>query len=74
MFGTHSWTGRADLTGGALEFGVGALAGAAVARASAIADLLIAGHACGVVQRAITGTSGPHWIADANSALAASVP
>lgn len=74
MFSTHSWTGRADLTGGTLEFGVGALAGAAVTCASAVADLLIAGHACGVVQRAITGTSSPQWITDANPALAASVP
>lgn len=74
MFSTHSWTGRADFTGRTLEFGVGALAGAAVTCASAIADLLIAGHTCGVVQRAITGTSSPHWITDTNSAFTASVP
>lgn len=74
MFSAHSWTGRADLTGGTLEFGVGALAAAAVASASAVADLLVAGHAGAVVQRAIAGASGPHGIADANSALAAPVP
>lgn len=50
VLSTHSWTGGADLTGGTLEFGVGALADAAVTRASAIADLLVAGHARGVVQ------------------------
>lgn len=50
VFSTDSWTGRADLTGGTLEFGVSALADAAVTRAPAIADLLVAGHTCGVVQ------------------------
>lgn len=45
MFGTHSWTRRADLTGGTLEFGVGALAAAALTLASAVAELLIAGYA-----------------------------
>lgn len=74
VFCTHSWTGRADLTGGTLEFGIGALAGAAVTLASAVADLLIAGHTCGVVQRAITGTSSPHWFTDTDSAFALSMP
>lgn len=74
MLSAHSWTGGADLTGGTLEFGVGALAGAAVTVASAVADLLIGGQTCGVVQRAIAGTSSPHWLTDTNSALTFSVP
>lgn len=74
VFSTHSWTGRADLTGGTLEFGVGALADAAVTRASAIADLLVAGHTCGVVQWAIAGASSPHWLTDTNSAFTVSMP
>lgn len=74
VFSTHSWTGGADLTGGTLEFGVGALADATVTRAPAIANLLIAGHTCGVIQGAITGASSPHQITDTNSAFTASVP
>lgn len=50
VFSTHSWTGRADLTGGTLEFGVSALADATVTCAPAIANLLVAGHTCGVIQ------------------------
>lgn len=74
MFSTDSWTGWAGLTGGTLEFGVSALAGAAFTRSPAVTDLLVAGHARAVVQRAITGASGPHGVTDTHSALTASMP
>lgn len=74
MFNTDSWAGRTSLTGGTLEFGVSALAHAAFTCSSAVADLLVAGHTCAVVQRTITGASGPHGITDTHSALAATVP
>lgn len=74
MFSTHSWAGRASLTGGTLEFGVSALAGATFTLSSAITALLVAGHTCAVVQRAITGASGPHGVTDTHSTLTASMP
>ena len=44
-----SRAGGTDLTGGALELGVGALADATVTGPPAIADLSIAGHTGGLV-------------------------
>lgn len=73
LFSTDSWTGRAGLTGGTLEFGVSALASATFTRSSAVTDLLVAGPTRAVVQRTITGTSGPHGVTDTHSALTASM-
>lgn len=74
MFGTDSWTGRAGFASGTLEFGVGALTGAALTFPPAVTDLLVASHARAVVQRTITGAPGPHGVTDAHSALTASMP
>lgn len=74
MFSTHPWAGRASLTGGTLEFGVSALAGATFTCSSAVTDLLVAGHTRVVVQRAITSTSGPHGVTDTHSAITVSMP
>lgn len=49
VFGADSWTGRTCLTGGTLEFGVGALASAAFALSSAVTDLLVARQARAIV-------------------------
>lgn len=74
VFETDSWAGRTSLTGRTLEFGVSALAGAAVTCSSAITDLLITGSTCAVVQRTITGASRPHGITDTHSTLTSAVP
>lgn len=73
MLSTDSWTGGASLTCGTLEFRICALAGATYAVSSAVAGLLVAGYACAVVQRAITGAASPVGVADTHSALAASM-
>lgn len=74
MLSTDSWTGRASLTGGTLELGVSTLAGATFTRSSSVTDLLVAGQTRAVVQRTITGASGPHGVTDTHSALTASMP
>lgn len=73
MLSAHSWAGGTRLTGETLEFGVRALADATLTRPPAVADLLVAGHAGAVVQRAVTGASAPKRIADAHSAVAGSM-
>lgn len=73
MLSAHPWAGGTRLTGGTLEFGVRALADATLTRPPAVADLLVAGHAGAVVQRAVTGASAPEWLAFAHSALAGSM-
>lgn len=73
MLCADCWTGRTRFTCGALEFGVIALAGATLTYSSAVTELLVAGQTCSVVQRTVTGTSRPHGITDAHSALTASV-
>lgn len=73
MLSAHSWTGGTRLTGGTLEFGVRALADATLTIPPAVADLLVAGHAGAVVQRAVTGASAPKWVAVAHSAFADSM-
>ena len=70
MFDAHSRAGRAGLTGESLELGVCALAGATLTGPPPVADLLVAGHACAVVQRAVTGAALPVGFADALSAYA----
>lgn len=74
MFSADSWTCRTNLTGGTLEFEVSALAGATFARPSAVTDLLVARHARAVVQRTITGTSGPQGVTGTHSAVTEAVP
>ena len=74
MFSADPWTGGTSLTGGTLEFGISTLAGATFTRSSAVTELLVAGHTRAVVQRTITGTSGPHGVTDTHSALTASMP
>lgn len=73
VLGAHSQAGGAHLAGGTLEFGVGALAGAALAGAPAVADLLVAGQTRAVVQRAVAGAARPHGVTLAHSAVARSV-
>lgn len=73
VFSTHSWTGRAGLTGGTLEFGVSALTSATLTLPSAITDLLVAGQTCVGVQRTVAGTPGPHGVTDTHPALTASM-
>lgn len=73
VLGTHPQAGGAHLARGTLEFGVGALAGAALAGAPAVADLLVAGQTRAVVQGAVAGAARPHGVTLAHSAVAGSV-
>lgn len=70
VLGADSRASGAGFTGGPLELGVCALTGAALARPSAVTDLLVTGHARAVVQGAVTGAACPRVVTDANSALA----
>ena len=73
VLGADIGAGGADLTGGALELGVGAFAGAAFAGAPPIADLLVGGQAGGGVQGAVAGTACVVVVAYANPALTAAM-
>lgn len=73
MLGAHSQAGGAHLAGGTLELGIGALAGAALAGAPAVTELLVAGQTGAVVQRAVAGAARPHGVTLAHSAVARSV-
>lgn len=73
MLSAHSQAGGAHLAGGTLELGVGTFAGAALAVAPAVAELLVAGQTRAVVQGAVAGAARPHGVALAHSAVARSV-
>lgn len=73
VLSAHSEASGAHLAGGTLELGVGALAGATLAGPPAVTDLLVAGHARAVVQRAVAGTALPHGVTLAHSAVTRSV-
>lgn len=59
MFCADPWTGRTDLTAGALELWVSTLAGATLTGASSVTDLLVGSQAGRGVQRTVTGTACP---------------
>ena len=73
MLRAHSRADGTDLTGGALEPGVGAPADTTVTGPLAIADLSIPGHTGGPLQGTVTGTPGVVGITDAHSALTATM-
>lgn len=73
MLLADSGAGGADLAGRTLELDVRALAAAALAVASAVAQLPVLGHARGFVHGAVAGAAGVVGLADAPPALAASV-
>ena len=73
MFGAYARAGGADLAGGALELGVGALALAALTGAAAVADLPVLGQAGGGVQGAVTRAARVVGLAHAHPALTLTV-
>ena len=73
MLSADARTGRADLAGGALELCVGTLAGATLADAPAVTDLLVGCQAGGGVHGAVTGTASVVGVTYTDPALALSM-
>ena len=69
VLSADSGAGGADLTGGTLELGVGALADATLAGAPAITYLLVGCQAGGGVQGTVAGAACVVGIADTHPAL-----